>query len=193
METTTIALDALEVRDAGGGKHELEGVCVPYDTVTTRVAGPPELFRPGAFKTAASNAAKIRLFEDHDTDARPVGVGVAFTDTPHALEGRFRFYDTPQGRAAFENAREGTYGGLSVGFAAVRDQVTATGREVLEAILHHVGMVGDPAYNAPIIGVRNADPAADRYALFRNAPTVIDLAALPVGPQSARVRRALGE
>lgn len=193
MESTFIELADIEIRDAGGGRHELEGICVPYDT-PTRKAGPvPELFRRGALASAVDAAPKIRLFEDHDTNSRPVGAGLTFADEAVGLRGRFRFYDTPQGRAAFENAKEGTFGGLSVGFQAVRDVKTDRGREVLEARLHHVALVDEPAYDAAqVVSVRrSAATTADRYELFRRNPVTIDLASLPDTPLQVRVRRLL--
>lgn len=189
METTYVPVTSLEARDAGAGVHELEGLCVPYDTVTTRVAGNPEVFRRGAFATVAGAVpSKVRLTDhNHSDERRPVGVATALAEAPDGLRGRFRFYDTPEGRAAYENVREETYGGLSIGFVAVRSEVIDGVRNVLEARLHHVSLVDEPAYeDAQIMALRAAQ---DRYAIFRNRPQVT----IPedTTPLMVAVRRAM--
>jgi len=189
METTYVPVTSLEARDAGSGVHELEGVCVPYDVVTTRVAGQPEVFRRGAFSTLATALpSKVRLTDhNHSDQRRPVGVATALTDAEDGLRGRFRFYDTPEGRAAYENVREETYGGLSIGFVSVRAEVKDGVRNVLEARLHHVSLVDEPAYeDAQVMALRAAQ---DRYAIFRHRPqvTVPDTDV----PLMVAVRRAL--
>lgn len=160
METETIIVDLgrLELRDADGA-HELDGVCVPYG-IETRKAGPrPERFAAHAF-AGTTELSKIRLVDENHAwrGRRPVGVAKALNDEAVGLVGRFRFYDTPEGRAAYENVRAGTYGGLSVGFAAIREQIVGGVREITEARLHHVSLVDEPAYDdAEIIAVRSAD------------------------------------
>lgn len=182
METAYLpGFEALEVRTGAQGVHELEGLCVPYDTPTTRAPGTrDEVWRFGALAGAAMVPGKIRLLDENHLDGmrmprRPVGVGVRLTELAEGLHGRFRFYDTPEGRSAYENVREGTYGGLSVGFVAVREGApTAPLREVLEARLHHVSLVDEPAYvGAAILALRGADgaaPDAQRWAYLRTPP-----------------------
>lgn len=195
METTYIEMTDVEVRDAGGGRHELEGLCVPYNTPTHRAGPVPEVFRPGAFAGAVAAAPKIRLTEYHpgsDTGRRPVGVAAAFEERPAGLFGTFRFYNTPQGRAAWENAREGTYGGLSVGFHAEDDVKTATGREIRAARLHHVALVDEPAYEAAqVLAVRAARRDDDRWAIFRQPPTAVDLSRIDDTPMLLQVHRRM--
>lgn len=194
MDTTYVEMTDLEVRDAGGGTHELVGLCVPYDVPTTKVAGGrAEVFRHGAFAGVVGDRAKVRLRDqNHELRSRPVGTAVQLEERQDGLYGRFRFYNTPEGRAAYENVREETYGGLSVGFVSVRDRQTPTGREVLEARLHHVSLVDTPAYeDAKVLAVRHADEAAQDYAIFRNAPAVdVDLDGDDT-PMMVRVRRRM--
>jgi HK97 family phage prohead protease len=173
METTFVPAAQLDVREAGGGVHELSGVCVPYGVVTRNAGPTPELFRPGAFAGALAASSKVRLIDNnHAGDRRPVGVAVELREDDAGLFGRFRFYDTPEGRAAFENVREDTYGGLSIGFVPVRETRNADGvREVTEARLHHVSLVDEPAYDdALIVAVRRRD--VDRWGIFRRPPVV---------------------
>lgn len=184
--------ESLEVREADG-RRELLGISVPYNRITERTATGRELFRPGAFASACGAADKVRLIdENHTAGRRPAGVAMALEerggDRP-GLYSRWRFYDTPEGRAAWENAKEGTYGGLSVGFYAVREQHVGGVREILEARLHHVSLVDEPAYeDAKILAVRSDDLA--RYARYAT-PTQHELDADDT-PLSVRVRRVLG-
>lgn len=181
MESFLADFDDLEVRDADG-RHELVGIAVPYDRVTDLTPGRrKEKFVNGAFASVVTAPAKIRLVdENHSIGRRPAGVAVSFEERAGAkpgLYGRWRFYDTPEGRAAFENAREGTYGGLSIGFAvpAGGDQVVAGIREIRQARLHHVSLVDVPAYeDAQILAVRTAPEPMDlsKYEQFAKAPTV---------------------
>lgn len=191
-DTTFVTADRLEVREAADGYHELEGVCVPYGVVTTRAGHRPERFRPGAFASAlASMAGKIRLLDHNHSDShRPVAVATALEDRTGGLWGRFRFYNTPEGRAALENVTEDTYGGLSVGFVAVREAIDAAGvREVVEARLHHVSLVDDPAYaDASILAVRSALDVS-RFEWLRTRPAIPTVDTSAEGLLTALVRR----
>jgi HK97 family phage prohead protease len=173
-ETLTVDLGRLELRDADDGAHELDGVCVPYG-VETRKAGPrPERFAAHAFAGVGAQT-KIRLVDENHAwkGRRPVGVAKALNDESHGLVGRFRFYDTPEGRSAFENVRAGTYGGLSIGFVAVREAIVAGVREITEATLHHVSLVDEPAYDdAQIIAVRGAERPAWTLVQFDSLDTI---------------------
>lgn len=185
---------ALEVREVNG-QHELFGICVPYNRITTKVGATPELFRPGSLAGAVPKAAQIRLVDENHQlrGRRPVGVATALEERgDEGLFGRFRFYNTPEGRAALENTSEGTYGGLSVGFVAVREQEVNGTREILEARLHHVSLVDEPAYeDARILAVRGA---ADRLAYYEQfcRPREVALDGDDT-PMSVRVRRIFGD
>jgi HK97 family phage prohead protease len=178
METETIIVDLgrMELRDAEGGAHELDGICVPYG-LETRKAGPtPERFALHAF--AGVSAAKVRLVDENHAwkGRRPVGVAKSLNDEEFGLVGRFRFYDTPEGRSAYENVRAGTYGGLSVGFVATREHVVGGVREITEAKLHHVSLADEPAYDAAqIIAVRTGRPA---WTMVR--PNTLDIPEFPL-------------
>lgn len=161
MENIVVDLGRLELRDADGA-HELEGLCVPYGVETRKVGPRPERFAPHAFAGITVAAAKIRLVDENHArlGRRPVGVARALKDEESGLVGRFRFYDTPEGRSAYENVLAGTYGGLSIGFIATREHFVSGVREITAAKLHHVSLVDEPAYDdAQIIAVRSARPA----------------------------------
>lgn len=175
--TIAVSVDSLELRDADDGSHELVGICVPFDTPTMKAGPRPELFARDAFPYIADGVGKVRLTdENHAEGRRPVGVARAFEQRAAGLWSRFRFYGTTEGRNAWENVREGTYGGLSVGFVAVRDAIVDGVRVIREAKLHHVSLVDEPAYDdAVILAVRAADPLAQYANLRRRIELPLDV------------------
>lgn len=161
MTETTIV--PMELRRADTSSHVLEGLCVPYGRTTTKAGHPAgERFVAGAFSDATRSTAKVRLTDSHipSETRRPVGVATELRDTADGLHGVFRFYDTPEGRGAWENVLEDTYGGLSVGFVADAERRGTDGaREVVRAKVFHVSLVDVPAYeDARILAVRSALP-----------------------------------
>jgi HK97 family phage prohead protease len=149
VEHLLVPVSGLELRAASGsGVGTLEGLCVPYDVPTYQAGPSPEVFRFGALASATADPSRVRLRDNnHDMSGRPVGVATALTERPDGLHGRFRFYDTPQGRSAWQNVQERTYGGLSVGFVSERERTRGGMREVLAARLDHVSLVDEPAYD----------------------------------------------
>jgi len=189
METTFI-IDRFEAREAADGHRELECVVVPYGKMTRKAGiGRPERFAPHALASAVV-AQRVRL-RSHNHSLREhlaVGVADALEDLDDGLHARFRLYNTDEGRSAFENVQEGVYGGVSLGFAAVRERDVAGVREILEARLHHVSLVEDPAYDdAQILAVR----VASEYEWMRHVPAVTFSDADDT-PMSVRVRQILG-
>lgn len=171
--------------------HTLDGVCVPYNVVTLKAGHPKgERFLPGAFAEVAARTGqtRIRLTDSHDdTGRRPIGIGVEFRETPDALLGKFRFYNTPEGRGGWENAQEETYGGLSVGFVPIEERVASDGvREIVRARLFHVSLVDEPAYDdAKVLAVRAAYPDVTELLAIEyrpeDMPEEVDLSRLVWG------------
>jgi HK97 family phage prohead protease len=177
MENIIVDLGRLELREVDDG-HELDGMCVPYGVETRKVGPRPERFAAHAFAGISIAASKIRLVDENHAyrGRRPVGVARAFDDEESGLVGRFRFYDTPEGRSAYENVRAGTYGGLSIGFVATRERFVSGVREIIAAKLHHVSLVDEPAYDdAQIIAVRAARPAWTTVH-----PNMLDIREMPL-------------
>lgn len=155
----------------------MELLCVPYGVTTTWVNLPGypggERFRQGAFAAlvagGARAAAKVRLTDSHldGVDRRPIGEGVEFVETPDGLVGRFRIYNTPEGRSGWENVVEGTYGGASISFPGSDPKATTARRvtsprgdvrEVLRTRLVHVSLVDQPAYiGAGVMALHETD------------------------------------
>jgi phage prohead protease, HK97 family len=183
--TTTAATAHLPFELRATAEGLLEGRCIPYGQTSMRTGHPHgERFAPGAFATSiASRAGKIRLKSLH-RDPMPVGVDTRLEERPDGLYGTFRLYDTPEGRAAVERARDGVYGGLSVEFRALKTRQGPDGaREVTEAALHAVALEVDPAYDeARILALRSAATETPTW-LWQNAP---DPAAAPTTPDLTR-------
>ena len=129
-----------------------------------------ERFCPGSFTRSVTERGARIPFTDKHTDgtgtidrgsmiARPVAW---HTDEPAELRAVLRFFDTPEGWAAFCRARDGELDGSSVGFRAIEERTGADGaREIVEARLHHVCLLSRaealPAYDAPrILELRSA-------------------------------------
>ncbi|ANC29930.1 HK97 family phage prohead protease [Isoptericola dokdonensis] len=96
----------------------------------------------------------MRLTDSHVSgeQRRPVARATFFTETTAGLFGTFRFFNTPEGRSAFENTKEGTYSGVSIGFFADQSRtITGSIREVIHADLAHVSLVDVPAYDGAVI------------------------------------------
>ncbi|MFF2830581.1 HK97 family phage prohead protease [Cellulosimicrobium cellulans] len=136
-------------------------LCVPYGEVTYAVDIPGhkgEQFADDAFahlvNAGPAHWGRIRLTDSHldGEKRRPVARATFFTETEAGLFGTFRFFNTPEGRSAFENTREGTYGGVSIGFfnGQFRD-LPGSIREVTRADLAHVSLVDLPAYDGAVI------------------------------------------
>lgn len=174
METTTVALEDIEVRSEDG-RHYLEGIAVPWGKRTDKVAV-PELFERGAFDDLVSSGATVKLTaRNHEREHFPVGYSTAIEDTPEGLWLRWRLNNTPQGRDAHENLVEGVYGGLSIGFITRGDEMVSGVRHVKSARLHHVSLVEEPAYtDAVITALRSAQ--MDELAVWRQIAAPRELA-----------------
>lgn len=190
METTFVADPDIELRREGE-HHVLRVRCIPYGVITHKAGARPERFRAGAFATAPANAGKIRLRDaNHAKERLPVGVAQTLDDRQDGLYGEYRVYNTPEGRAALENVKEGVYTGVSVGFYAEDEDLVDGVREVRRAQLHHVSLVEEPAYDdARILAVRSAD----RYAAALRKPDM-SILELPDDdtPMTVRLERMLG-
>lgn len=173
-EMTTTALEVRAVETDAEGRHTLEALCVPYGRPTYAVALKGyrgEVFARGAFTGLLESPTawpKVRLTDSHveGDRRRPIAKATEFRDTDEGLVGRWQFFDTPEGRGGWENVREQTYGGVSVGFIATDETRTGDGlREVRGARLHHVSLVDEPAYReAKVLAVRAAEEVARELA-----------------------------
>jgi HK97 family phage prohead protease len=191
-DTTTFALELREARALDDGRHVIEALCVPWDTPSMLTADPRgEVFARGAFNELLANPQswpKVRLVDAHLTTAvrRPVAKATEFRDEPRGLAATFQFFNTPTGREAWENITEDTYGGVSIGFAALDEGRRNGMREVRAARLHHVALVDEPAYaDAQVVAMRAAVHVDDDLRAYFAAPYVAPI--LPPLPRARRV------
>lgn len=195
LEMAYAPLDEMEQRSEDG-RHYIEGICVPYGKMTTRVGPTPEVFERGAFADLVESGVKVKLTDyNHSRQRVPVGYSDGFEERPTGLWSRFRLNLTPEGQSAYANAAEGVYRGLSVGFHARAEEMRGGVRHVLRAKLDHVSLVEDPAYlEAEILALRGAQDWRAEYAwVLSTRPSGISLDITPQGGFAisiARSRRA---
>lgn len=195
MESTLIPIDAFEARDADG-QHEITCIAVPYGKITHKAAisMKGEMFAPGSMASAVAHPDKIRLrSHDHSLDKHlPVGVASELQDRPEGLWARFRLYNTPEGRAAYEHVKEGVYGGVSVGFVAVKERVVDGIREILEGLTHHVSLAEEPAYDEAALLSLRASHTPDLSAWEKYArPPEVDLSMAASMSLTAQLRQMM--
>jgi HK97 family phage prohead protease len=92
-----------------------------------------------------------------------------------------KFYDTPEGWAVYDRARDGEIDGGSVGFEMVAERTGTDGaREVVEAGLHHVLLLARrdgpvPAYDAPrVLETRVSDAEVARLLAVQWDPALAE-------------------
>jgi HK97 family phage prohead protease len=171
----------MELRRVEQSERLVVGLVVPYDETTYLVPNPDgERIRRGAFSRSIKHREqKVPLLRAHDPGL-VMGRSRCFTETAEGLLGEFVVNDGARGDDLLEDARTGYLDGMSVGFSAVRTERADDGvREVVEARLVEVSMVGVPAYEgAAMLAVRNAHLPA--VAVTVNTVLIIAVAALVI-------------
>lgn len=156
----------MEIRSVEVAERLLVGVVAPYDQTSYLVADPAgERIVRGAFRKSISQRAdKIPLHDNHGTTRR-MGISRSFDDGDDGLVGTFAIYEGAKGDALLEDLRHGYLGGMSVGFQPLQVTRGVDGaREVREAKLIEVSVVGHPAYEgAGLLAVRGAAQVADLF------------------------------
>jgi HK97 family phage prohead protease len=197
LEMTYAPLEGMEQRSEND-RHYIEGICVPYGAVTTRVGPVPEIFDKGAFAELVASGATVKLTDyNHSRQRVPVGYSERFEERSAGLWSRFRLNLTPEGQSAHANAADGVYRGLSVGFYTRAEEIRDGVRHVVQAKLDHVSLVEDPAYaEAEILAVRGASDWQAQYAwVLATRPAQISLDTEPVQGFTiaiAHIRRRAG-
>lgn len=166
----------MELRAVDADARTITGVVAPYDEVSYMVPDPAgERIRRGAFaKSIAQVGSKVRLFVGHDNRGASIGHATGWVDDPDGLSATFNVAPSRRGDEALDDARNDGFGGLSVGFLPLQVRRGADGvREVREARLMEVSLVGVPAYaGARILAVRSAESSDALLAPFLNRPDV---------------------
>lgn len=170
MPTDEILQTPIEVRTVDEPLRRALMVVCRYGETSRRLPK-PERFLPGAFtRSVTERGPKIPFTRAHtggtgNLDRRfVVGRPVEWRTADLDLLALLQFFDTPDGWAAFCDAKDGKLTGGSVGFRAIEEREGADGaREVAEAMLHHVCITGGgqvPAYDEPrLVEVRAAERA----------------------------------
>jgi len=152
---------AMELRDVRQSERVVVGVCAPYDETSYLVPDPAgERVLRGAFaRSIANRAGKVPLLRAHDVRTR-MGTSRLFTETADGLLGEFVVNVGDQGDALLADCRDGYLAAMSCGFQPiVADRGKDGAREVREAKLVEVSLVGVPAYDsAALVAVRAAAP-----------------------------------
>jgi HK97 family phage prohead protease len=168
---------AMELRTVAEAERVIVGVVAPYDETSYLTSDPAgERIVRGAFaRSIRNNGDKVPLLDAHALGKR-FGLSRRFTETDDGLLGEFVVNAGDLGDRLLENVRNGYYGGLSVGFRATRDGVRRAvdgTREVTEAKLVEVSLVGVPAYEgAALLAVRSAENLEALLAPFTARPAV---------------------
>lgn len=178
----------MQLREVSESERLIVGVVAPYDEVTFLVNDPGgERIRRRAFaRTIERRGDRIPLLDGHERRLQ-MGVSKRWHDTPEGLVGEFTVNAGDRGDRFLEDARNGYYGGLSAGFLPIDHARTADGvREIREAKLVEVSMIGVPAYEgAGLLAVRGAQDLNALLAPFRARP---DVNLSPIPPLEYRTR-----
>lgn len=165
MTAHEIRVYEFETRDIDQSERTMTGMVVPYGK-SADIGSFTEEIAPGAFKKSYTEAHKrktnpgVPLLGFHNRDDFPIGVSTHFEESPEGLFGTFRFAKTEAGHQAYEQVRDGTISGLSVGFQSFdheirRDAVPHVIRK--QARLAEVSLVPAPSYDdARVLLVRTA-------------------------------------
>lgn len=177
---------AMELRDVRTTERLVVGVVMPYNEVSYLTPDPMgERVLRGCFaRSIAARGGKVPLVRGHDHAGRRYGVSQSFAEQPDGLVGTFRVNDGEPGDVLLEDCRNGYLPAMSCGFQPVRTQRGADGvREVVEAKLVEVSMVGVPAYEgAAMLAVRAAQPIVPAF------PPRPDVNLEPIAPLAYRPR-----
>jgi Escherichia/Staphylococcus phage prohead protease len=148
----------MELRSVDPEGRTVIGVVAPYDEVTYLTGERDgEKIRRGAFKRSlGQKKQRIPLCRNHVHDVA-LGWSTRFVEGD-VLEGTFGVNDGGPGDDLLDELRQGYLTGMSVGFRPIRSVRGDAGvREIVEAELIEVSMVGIPAYaGATLLSVRSA-------------------------------------
>jgi HK97 family phage prohead protease len=135
MNELDFALDVKAIGEDG----EIEGLAVGYGNMDHG----GDVVLPGAISAsvAGRKSLPMLLFHDHK---RPIGVWTEFKEIGEGLLVKGRFDDTQDGREAKVRARNGSLGGLSMGFKTIKHRFEGKARHLLEVALHEISLVTIP-------------------------------------------------
>jgi len=135
MNTSTPSL-ALEVKNLDEAGH-IEGVAAAYGNVDYGF----DRILPGAARKSLEGKSSLPMLLYHD-HKRPVGKWARMTDTDGGLlvEGKISV-KTREGGEAYELVKDGSLGGLSIGYRNPTGQMKGNIREIKSLDVHEVSLV----------------------------------------------------
>jgi uncharacterized protein len=155
-------LELKAVTEAG----EFEGLAAVYDIIDEG----GDCISRGAFtKTLSEGSAELPLLWQHD-QRQPIG-RVRLTDTPKGLMAHGRLaMSVPEAQKAYTLMKEGIVRGLSIGYRAIKEQMTGAVRRLKEIRLFEVSVVTLPmAPSALITNVKAQPHDTEMLEAFRSA------------------------
>ena len=176
LETRTVELEYLELRDDDDG-HHLVGIVAPWHSTFDAGEYLEKFARTCFDKSIAERGTRIPLLEQHDRNKHPVGMSLSWENNNDGLVADFRLANTPRADESRQLVLDNMVTGLSVAFQPIRNRTeTRDGRRHvtrMEARLDHVGLVTASAYSeAKVLAVRAYDPddpqVAPRLAKWRH-------------------------
>lgn len=167
METRTITVDDIEVREAGDGMT-FTGYAAVFNSPSEPLPF-TETIAPGAFKRTLSSRNNVFMLLNHDpavplASTRSKTLSLAEDGT--GLRAEAKLPDTSAGRDLAVLLRDGIVNSMSFGFSVPRGgdswSQDGTTRTLNSVRLHEVSVVAFPAYAATSASVRSVDALADR-------------------------------
>ncbi|HCG7104106.1 TPA: HK97 family phage prohead protease [Vibrio parahaemolyticus] len=145
-----------------------EGIIEGYATTFGTVDSYNTTFRKGCFaKSLRERKGKVKILENHDAQAFPIGVPLEMKEDETGLFVRIQFaMSTTRGKEAFELAKIGAINTLSFGFAAVKSTVRSDGViEYTEVVLFEISPVNFEANpTATINNVRSIEQRSTQFS-----------------------------
>jgi hypothetical protein len=169
---------SMELRAVDPQARTITGIVAPYDEVSYLTPDPAgERIVRGAFrKSIEQRGGKVRLFVAHDNRGAAVGHATEWVDDEAGLSAVFTVAAGARGDQALDDCRADLYGGLSVGFRPLVQTRGEDGvREIREAALAEVSLVGVPAYEGARVLATRSRAAAPALP----PRPVVDLSPIP--------------
>lgn len=148
MSEYDFSLDVKGIADDG----TIEGVAAGYGNLDHG----GDILAKGAISRSLEGKARVPMLLFHD-QKKPVGTWTEFQDGSDGLRVKGRFsMNSAAGREAHAMARDGVFGGLSIGYKTLKHRFEGKARHLLEIALHEISLVSIPMNDRTgIVSVKN--------------------------------------
>ena len=165
----------LEIRtNADGSRTTISGYAVVWNSLSEDLGGFREKIAPGAFTNSLRNNPDVMCLYGHDSNqilGRVSSGSLSVKQDDTGLKFSCTLPDTSTSRDLIALMERGDISSMSFGFACVDDKWSDVAgqliREVREALLFEISVVGQPAYSAPSVSLRSL-PAEFRERVKRS-------------------------